>query len=112
MYNEIEFKAKIIECVISKMEDIINNQCKDYGVININTQIECIGDYIFAVCHTEVKTSSTMNRYNMFCYSSFGIELHYSDNNVIDKGKQYTIKDVVTRAKNYFAHHSNKLNSL
>lgn len=112
MIKDKELQDKINEAVIGKIDAIILNECKDYGIIGTETILKNVGDYNFAVSHTKIKTSEKMHRYNIFCFSDYGFTLLYQDGNVIDGDKFKTIEQAIQQAKNFFTHHSNKLNSL
>jgi hypothetical protein len=106
-----ELLNAINESVIEKIDAVILRECKDYGVIGTETQIKHLGGYIFAVSHTKIKTSK-MHRYNLFCFSEMGFTLLYQDGNTIDGDKYKTIEQAIQQTKNFFTHHSNKLNNI
>ncbi len=112
MLNDKEMQSKIAEIVTSKINAIIADQCKSYGIIGTDTQLHFTENYIFAVSHTKVETSKSMHRYNIFCFSPMAMSLYYSDSNVIDGDKFYTIERAIQQTKNFFAHHSAQLNEV
>jgi len=112
MLKDKELQDKINKSIIDKIDAIILHECKDYGVIGTETILKNVDGYNFAVSHTKVKTSKNMHRYNIFCFSDYGFTLLYQDGNTIDGDKFKTIEQAIQQTKNFFNHHSNKLNNI
>ncbi len=110
--NTPQFEAMIKANITAKITDIVHKECNSYGIINTDIEVKRLGDYFFAVAHTELQSSSSMHRYNMFCFSTYGIQIHYQDGNAIDKSKKHSIEETIQCVKNYFTFHAAKINSL
>jgi hypothetical protein len=98
--------------LISKIDAIILDECKSYEISGTHTVLEHINGYIFAVCHTIVKNSTDMHRYNIFCFSDFGVTCLFKNGNFIDNNKYISMYEAIERTKNFFLHHSRKLSQI
>lgn len=112
MFSEIALDENRKKVAIDKVNELINKRCNDNGIVNSEIEVKFINDFIFAVSHTEVKSSDIFNVYGFYCFSYLAIDLYYYTSNVTPKDNKYTIDNVVSNTKNFFSHISKELSEL
>lgn len=79
---------------------------------SIKTTVKLTENFIFCYVTFDLTCSAGMKRYGMFTFSYLATDVYYSNVNVIDKYKDYSIEDIVSQTKNFFSYRLKELKRL
>lgn len=98
-----------IEITTALVEAEIERQKKHWPMGNIVIDIKQVNDFVFAAFRAHITNTITMGRYGLYCIR--GMEIIYSDSNVIDieSLNTITIDSAVKQTQTYFQHITGKL---